>query len=612
MKGRKGALVSALVVVLAMGGACDRRPELLSDIAVEEVLADLGPSLDAQATREVIRTARRAPGRWAYPTPAARWLETRVAVPSEASLVVEFGVGTDSHPLHGRPVRFRVVIDGVEAFAKTLDPSNQRLDQRWQHACIDLTSYAGREIQVRLGATTVGIGDPVGTPAWTLVQLTRVHRQVRQHSAPDTPNVLLVLVDTLRADVLGCYGADPSPSPVLDGFAREGMRFADVVAAAPWTLPSVTTIFTGHYPREHGVTMADDPLPADHAASYLPTTVPTLATLAQLAGLTTLGISANPLIGPDAGLATGFEYFEDLPASDPVRRWASGNEVNSRFVAWAKSHRDVRFFGYLHYMEPHSPYIGAGAAGASSEMSPDVLAGESSRIARRMLAGGPAPTVAEVAYLRSLYIGAISNWDAMFADLLNALGGLGLRDRTIIVVTADHGEEFLEHGHLAHGKQLFNESLHVPLVVVGPGVPQGTRSEQVQLVDLLPTIAALLGAVAPRTLAGWDMFAPSASALPSRPAFAEVRRGSGFPGPRYLAMVRQPPWKLVWSPDSGHAALFNLVDDPGERRDRGASEEVASGLLASIGQYWSRGVLSHPVGAIPGLGEKLRDLGYAE
>jgi arylsulfatase A-like enzyme len=609
----RSVLSLALVSALVCASTCGREDATLDPIVeAEEVLRDLGPTLTPDSSRTVLRTARRAPGRLAYTAPPGGWLQTRVTIPDDAALAFEFGVGTGETLDAGNPLRFQVMLDGAERFATVLDPVKERHHRRWQRERLDLSAHAGREVEIRVGATSVGDGAAAGTPGWTHLHLVRVHRHPRQRSSAAAPNVLLLVVDTLRADALGCYGATPSPSPALDRLAQGGMRFEDVVAHAPWTVPSVTSLFTGLYPRDHGVTIADDPSPDDRASSHLSRTIPTLATLAQRAGVSTFAASSNPLVGPETGLAAGFERFEQMPAADPVRRWASGRRLNERFLRWIDGHRDVRFFAYLHYMEVHSPYATATPPPAPHGASPDVCAGEASRIGRRMRAGEPAPSPTDVAYLRTLYHHAVADWDRMLDELLTGIERRGLHDRTIVVVTADHGEEFAEHGYLGHGKQLFEESIRVPLVVAGPGIPHGQRTEPVQLVDLLPTIAGRLGAPTPAGLPGHDVL----GALPplSRRAFAEVGHGVGF-GQKdlHLAIVRERPWKLVWSPDGDRAALFALTDDPGERDARAAeSAEVGARLLESVRQYWHRKAATESEAVSPGMRDKLRSLGYAE
>jgi arylsulfatase A-like enzyme len=176
-----------------------------------------------------------------------------------------------------------------------------------------LSRHAGREVEIRVGSARLVDAAP-GTPGWTHLHLVRVHRHERQHAGATAPNVLLLVVDTLRADALGCYGATPSPSPALDRLAASGLKFDDVVAHAPWTVPSVTSLLSGLFTPVLGVTIGADRSPVVSASSHLARTIPTLATLAQRAGISTFAASSNPLVGAETGLATGMSRQVDAPA----------------------------------------------------------------------------------------------------------------------------------------------------------------------------------------------------------------------------------------------------------------------------------------------------------
>jgi arylsulfatase A-like enzyme len=600
------AVVTALLLV-----GCGRGKRVGAQIESEEVVQDLSSALGPATSRVLLHAVPEAPGRLAWAATPGAPLRTRVAVPPGTELTVEFGIGVEDAPDKATPARFHVDVDGKEIVAKIVDPAVHRHDRHWHSRRGDLAPWAGREVEITLG--TDATGARTGTPAWTRLELVRVHRAVRQKAVTDGPNVILVLVDTLRADVLGCYGATPSRSPTLDSLARSGLVFEDVVAQAPWTLPSVTTLFTGRYPRQHGVTvaLADRPQADWDGGTYLPTTIPTLAALAQRAGITTYGGVANALVGPDTGLAVGFDRLETPPPRGTSRRFASGHDITGRFARWANDHRDLRFFAYLHYMEMHSPYVPSAGPPAPANVSDDVLSGDAGTIGRRVQRGAPVPDAHEVAHLKVLYQESLADWDSMFAELLQELERLHLLDHTIIIVTADHGEEFLEHGQLAHGKQLFEESLHVPLVIAGPGIPVGRRREPVQLVDLLPTIGGQLRATIPDGLVGRDLIATQLPAV--RPAFAEIRSGVGFGQTELtLAVVRDPPWKLLWTPGGDRTALYNLGTDPQEHDDRSADAEVTARLLELGRSYWAQPALAAEPAVKPDLTNKLRDLGYVE
>jgi arylsulfatase A-like enzyme len=607
---RSSRLIASALFLAAVAWQCGDG-NLPDTIGSQEVLTDLASHLEPVRPQVLLHTGRRAPARFAHVTNPGEPLVARVTVPTGGALALGFGVGQHPEGTSGGSLRFSVAVDGTEMMTRTLDPASVKRDRRWQYAQIDLAPLAGREVEVTLRTDVVGGGPAAGMPGWTRVHLVRVHRTARATATPQSPNVIVLLVDTLRADALGCYGATPSPTPALDALAGGGTLFEDVVAPAPWTLPSVTSVFTGRYPREHGVITGDDPVPGEVGSACLSATVPTLAALARRAGVTTFGLSANPLVGSDTGLSAGFEEFDSPPASDPARGWFPGHEVNARFARWARRAGDRRFFAYLHYMEVHSPYATATAPPHPPDVHPDVRAGEASRFSRRLLRGERAPTPVELAHLRTLYGHAVAGWDRILDDLLRRLDDLGLRERTVVVLTADHGEEFLEHGHLAHGKQLFEESIRVPLVIVGPGVPRARRHDPAQLVDLLPTLGRMLGAPLPAGLPGVDLLATTD--VPARAAFAEARRGILFgANESAIAMVREPPWKLLWAPTLERAALFHLHDDPAERTDRGATDAVYDRLLATARQYWQQRAPDDASRAAPGVVEKLRMLGYAE
>ena len=181
----------------------------------------------------------------------------------------------------------------------------------------------------------------------------------------------------------------------------------------------------------------------------------------------------------------------------------------------------------------------------------------------------------------------------------------------MVVVTADHGEEFQEHGKLKHGMQLYEESVRVPLVIAGPGVAAGRTGAQTQSVDVFPTVAAMLGAPAPAGLPGRDALAPDDAA---RPAFLEARAAPGDGGPPVSRLaVRVPGWKLVRDPVTGHTALFDLAHDPGEHEDVGAGAPEAARLGALLDDWLAHAPPPpHPEARDPALDRKLRALGYTD
>jgi arylsulfatase len=623
-RGRRG-----LAVVLGVGlvvPACRRDPFRLPErIRVEELVADLSGTFTPAAVAEQspadpVHAGGIQPGvaieidggdRAALIAPPPSRMRFQVHVPPDARL--RFGVGMQSPGRRDRGaagVRFTVEIDGRAAYSRSVNPAATRRDRRWFDVDVPVGD-AERTVEVVLRTERVGRGDHLaGAPGWSHVRIVRDTWRDRQPVRVDRPSVLVVLVDTLRADAVG------RSTPTLDRLAATGTRFEQMEAQASWTMPAVATLMTGLHPRSHGVVgTAADPaaVPTTSDPAFVSDALVTLPKLAQQAGITTIGISSNPLISRATNFASGFETFVEAGWERTRRNWPRGTTVTDPFLAWLRRNGGTRFFAYLHYMEPHDPYTpspadrprpppGAPAAIAIGDVAP---------IAKRMNqgAGGAVPPD-QVAYLRRLYDLEVRDWDAELGRVLAGLDASGVRGSTIVVVVADHGEEFEEHGRLKHGIHLYEELLHVPLVIAGPGIPVGRVPETVQGIDVMPTLAALLGIDPPPGLPGQPLFGPREE----RPVFAETREGIMPDGRRAdLVSVRSGGWKLIQAPALGVSELYDLSTDPGEHANRldGAPQAAE---LASLLDGWRRTVPPPPPagGHDPRLHEKLRALGYVD
>jgi arylsulfatase A-like enzyme len=243
-------------------------------------------------------------------------------------------------------------------------------------------------------------------------------------------------------------------------------------------------------------------------------------------------------------------------------------------------------------------------------LSPAVARGRISRRAKRINRGQVPPfTASEIEYLRQLYDAEIRTWDDSLATLLRGLESAGVLDSTLVIVTADHGEEFQEHGRLKHGSHLYEESIRVPLVIAGPGIPAGRRGDVAQGIDLFPTIAGLLGLSPDSPPAGRDLLATREGGN----VISETGMGI-LPGgePTELVSLRTPDWKLIRTRGIDGIELYDLARDPGEH----ASEPTAS-AAAALGQALDRWVAAapsapHASSSDPTLRAKLRALGYAD
>jgi arylsulfatase len=357
-------------------------------------------------------------------------------------------------------------------------------------------------------------------------------------SATARPNVILVLADTMRVDALGVYGAAGNPSPTLDALGRAGVRFAQAHAAASWTLPSIASLFTslpgyqaGHYATQ---------------PQYLYRENRTLAAEFAAAGYWTAAFSGSAIVSYDTGFGQGFGTFW----ADPLERLRKpdARDVARRAAAWLRVHQEHPFFAYVHFQDCHSPYC------VARELPADPHAPVPGDSEPAMEGASPLPGPAELAAWRRLYAADVGEIDGGVAQVLGALTP-EVRARTLVVFVADHGEEFLDHGFLGHGWSLFEELLHVPLLIAGPGVPAArVIDEPVSLLDVLPTLVARAALPAPpearRRWQGIDL----------GPAF----RGLPLPARRPLLAQAESfgPTRISVAAGRRKAILFNLATDP--------------------------------------------------
>ncbi len=290
---------------------------------------------------------------------------------------------------------------------------------------------------------------------------------------PQDRNLLFVLVDTLRADAVF---PGKLATPTLDRLASQGTVFTRSYAQASWTLPSVSSLLTGRWPSE-------SPGWAD-ATQGIPGSAVSLAEILRDSGRQTAAFVANPLLNRDRGFGRGFDIYWTAPTANSV--FTPAAEPVDQAIAWLKQHQRSRFFVLLHLMDPHDPYCPpARRVGPQAQWpgQPDPA----------FTGAAPMPDAATIRQWRELYAEEVSYLDGQLSRLFAALDP-GVRARTVVVFTSDHGEEFLEHGYLKHAVTLFDESVHVPLLVQAPGGPGGRRVDQVvRLVDVVPTVADLLG-----------------------------------------------------------------------------------------------------------------------
>lgn len=608
----RGAWPMLLPLVLAV--ACD--PVLPPQLELEDVAAELvrdrpDPGPDVRWGQLDPGEALRADGgRQSLIVPPGRPIVWRVTVPDGGVLRFGFGVEGDKQRDPSRAaLRFAVSIDGKAVFGQDVNPAVDRRDRRWFDARLDLGEWHGRTVDLTLTVASATPGASVaGTAGWSRVRLVRATSVSRTRASPEHPNVVVVLVDTLRADAVGPHDRMPSATPRLDALASRGLVFTHAVAQSSWTLQSVASLMTGLHSRTHGALGRHDAHGADAAWGVLGDTPVTWAEVAARAGITPIGVSANPLVSRGTNLAQGFETFVELPWDPGARTWAHAGAVNDAFFRWLRGHDGYRFVAYLHYMEPHDPYTPPRPPPVPAGLRPALARGWIRDVTNRInWEHAPVLPESDLEYLRDCYRGEVAAWDEAFGALLGGLRAQGLDDRTVLVVTADHGEEFQEHGRLTHGSHLYEETVRVPLILQGPGIPIGRRDDQAQGIDLYPTLTRLLGTQAPTGLSGRDLLAPPAF---ERPAVLETSNGIAADGrPLDLIAVRTLRWKLVETPGLPRRELYDLTVDPGERRDL-AGSSAADELVVTLARWRDATPEASDVARDPALEERLRALGY--
>jgi choline-sulfatase len=449
------------------------------------------------------------------------------------------------------------------------------------------------------------------------------------------PSFVFVLIDALRQERVGSYGNERDVTPFIDSLAGRGLLFEDAIAQAPWTTPSMGSIWTSHYPSEIGMDtdpdgiasarrMGGHPAPANKVRPLAPDVV-TLASLLREAGYFTSAIVSNANAGEIRRLLTGFQATIDTPLDarqivDIAMRQIDRHEAGADRVP---------FFLYLHFIETHQP-THPPAPYDTRYSTMDGLPHRADHY-NWSFRNAEGLDTREFEIYRShklaLYDGSLRFIDDQLRRLDVHLGELGLRDRVVFVIASDHGEEFWDHApfekrhHLrratygvGHGQSLFGELLRVPLILSGPGVPRGRVKPQVRNLDVAPTILGLAEVdAAPLEARGIDLLADGRLQNPlPLPAYSEnILYGAqawslSEDGFKYIAYAQ--------SRDDRNEYLFDLRRDPGETHDlleeRPAEAERARNRLSEI-----QGTIQHRSSPTVEIGEptreQLRALGYA-
>jgi arylsulfatase A-like enzyme len=447
-------------------------------------------------------------------------------------------------------------------------------------------------------------------------------------AASPPPNIVLIQIDTLRQDHVGCYGYRRPTTPNLDRFARSGVTFRNAYSVTSWTLPAVASLLTGLRPSQNGVRAVGD---------QLPDSMTTLAQELNTGGYNTVAVSANFAFvhpgsnypDPPLHFQHGFNTFQVLiqPAADDDRegevifgqrmRTVRADTVTSRMNEFVSTSPEP-FFLFAVYMDVHYGY--EPPRDYAKMFEPASTDSNVTGYMQDVLQLAAPLGQRDIAHLTNLYDGEIRYTDEYIGDFLATLDDAGLADRTIVVILSDHGEAFGEHGRMLHGQTLYEQGLRVPLMMRGPGIPSGVTVETpVSITDIMPTLLDLVDIPSPDGLDGQSL-TPTwqrpwwRRAAPRDLRFELDNETELLNGPRrHTRALRRGDWKLIRSLD-GSTELYNLDKDPGEKHDLAATEtSIAAGLNTALGEEGAPASGATPRPTVTNAErERLHALGYLQ
>jgi len=403
------------------------------------------------------------------------------------------------------------------------------------------------------------------------------------------PNVLLVVMDTVRADSLSYAGYDRKTSPTLDRLAEQSYVFTQAVSVGGNTPTAMAGIMTGrwsHYRMDPDWT-AEQWTPrawfgmerfyrSDEELG-IPTATPALAERLSMAGYTTAGYINNAYLKRGFHFDRGFDRYDDTFRKNGRVPYGHGEDATAEAIEFLESNQDLPFFLYVHYMDAHAPYRPPEPF-RSKFLDSDKDLGDTPELVKRFDTGlKPDDADAEeiTAHMRAVYDGSIAFIDDCIGQVLEAVEEAGQADNTIVVVTADHGEEFFEHGRTGHKGGLYEEIVRVPLLIYVPWAAGGTVDQSVRNFDLMPTILELA-----EVDGGSELDAVSLTGvIRNQSSERELSTFASFPWRR---MLRGQRYKLVES-HTGRAELYDLLRDPAEQQDLMANQESQSRVAGIAG-----------------------------
>ncbi|MCH7519439.1 MAG: sulfatase [Candidatus Dadabacteria bacterium] len=372
---------------------------------------------------------------------------------------------------------------------------------------------------------------------------------------PDGPNVILISIDTLRADHLGSYGYGRNTSPNIDKLAEEGVLFENAFTQAPWTLPAMATIHTSLYPSEHGATRYNLKLKDNFI---------TLAEYMRNNFYKTIGIISTPYVSSKYGFSQGYDIFEEYIMGT---EGTSSEHLTERAIEYISDNQDNKFFLWIHYFDPHAIYLyhedynyGRNYSGnLPANLSVEFLKSDKNSF-----------NTEDIEYVKDIYDEEISYTDHNIGKLINNIEELGLKEDTVIIITADHGEEFMERNGFGHGKSVYNELIRIPLIIYNPYKQKQRIEENVETRSIPKTILELSG-IDSGSFGGENLLALDQSNIENY-IYSE---GTGSMGENTLReAIVLDQFKLIKNIQYQTFELYDLRSDPNEKINLFNTEQI--------------------------------------
>lgn len=390
------------------------------------------------------------------------------------------------------------------------------------------------------------------------------------------PDIYLIVVDSLRADRLGCYGHEQAQTPALDALALDSLLFRRCLSAAPWTSASVAAMLTGQFPSTLGI--RDRPVRFDPGYPTLPGTL-------HEHGYRTSGIVSVDMLSKELGFAAGFDSYDD--ANYTGREGLTAARVMGKAKRLVAAADDTPTFALLHVFDPHYNYIHHEGWAAGSDYRGPVRSNHEIVELWGML---DRLDDADRNFLSACYDSEVAYTDRHIGAFLDELHAAGRYDDALIIVTGDHGEEFFERGWLGHSISVHREQIHVPLLVKMPGNRHADIATAVSLLDIFPSLLQATGIEPPAGLEGSAHDWSSKDGVLKRPVFSETfhaqQHRPGGMQPIALAAVEFGGFKMIRDGQAGHTVVYDLAADPDERQPRRVGNADADQTLQRLLSDW--------------------------